>query len=131
MVCHERSNRSCIERIGVEDHAQSARQRQHEGSRKSEGVEEGQDAEYPVVAVESEALVELRDVRNDIVVREHDALGIAGAAAGKDHRSEISWLNLFTNKHRCRKKPRLKIARSLSRQTRFCSSVFEQDRPSR
>jgi len=47
------------------------------------------DAEDLVMAVQHEDLRDLLDVGADVVVGEHDALGVAGAAAGKDDGGEV------------------------------------------
>src|SRR5579863_4054851 len=52
-------------------------------------MEKGQDAENLVVPVEHEDLRNLLNVRRDVVMREHDALGVSGAAAGKDDGGQV------------------------------------------
>ena len=52
-------------------------------------MEKRQHAEHAIIALKREDLAHLLDVRADVVMREHDALGFAGAATGKNHGGEI------------------------------------------
>ena len=62
---------------------------QAEGGRKAERVKEGQYSHDAIVGVQHKDLVELLDVGGDVVVREDDAFGVAGRAAGKNDRGDI------------------------------------------
>ena len=62
---------------------------QGEGAHEAEGMEEGEDAEEAVASAEVEDLFELFDVGDEVGVGEHDAFGVAGAAAGKDDGGEV------------------------------------------
>ena len=52
-------------------------------------MEERQDAQETIMVVQSEHLFELLDVRADVIVRQHDAFWLAGAAAGENHGGQI------------------------------------------
>ena len=84
VFAHERADGTGVERVGMEHHTGA----EHGGQRKCAGeperMEERQDAQDAVVAVERKDLRELLDVGADVAVRKHDALGLARAAAGKD-----------------------------------------------
>ena len=58
-------------------------------AREAEGVKERQDAQDSIVGVQHEYLVELLDVRRNIIVREDDAFRVAGRAAGKNNRGNV------------------------------------------
>src|SRR5207244_3476989 len=58
--------------------------RRAECSGEAERMEERQNSQHPVVAIETEDLIHLPDVRAEIVMGEQDAFRIAGAAAGED-----------------------------------------------
>ena len=89
VLLNQRADDLRVEWIGVEDHADALHRGQPKPGGESEGMKEGQDAENLVAAAEHEDLADLADVRHDVEVREHDALGIAGAAAGKDDRGQL------------------------------------------
>ena len=48
-----------------------------------------QDAEQPLIFVERDYLATLLDIGEQVKLREHDAFRFAGAAAGKNNRSEV------------------------------------------
>ena len=52
-------------------------------------MEERQDAQEAIVVVQAEHLFELLDVRADVVMGQHHALRVAGAAAGENHGGQI------------------------------------------
>ena len=70
--------------VGMIRSAASAHQRQPDGDREPEGVEEGEHAHDYVVVIDPEHLRHGLNVRKNIVVREHHAFGDARAAARKD-----------------------------------------------
>ena len=69
-------------------------------------MKERQNAEKAISPIEANALFELSDVGNDVVVGQHDAFRFAGASAGEDHCREIVRLNLSANQHGRRHQPR-------------------------
>ncbi len=73
----------------MKDHADAGSRGQAKCTREAERVKERKNAHDAVVGVEHENLVELLDVRSNIVVREDDALGVAGRAAGKNNRGNV------------------------------------------
>src|SRR5260370_25198397 len=58
-------------------------------ARKTERVKERKNTHDAVFSVQHENLVELLHVRSNIVVREDDAFGITGRAAGKNNRGDV------------------------------------------
>ena len=52
-------------------------------------MEERQDTHDAIVGVQHENLVELLHVRSNVVMREHDAFGVTGRAAGKNNRGQV------------------------------------------
>ena len=52
-------------------------------------MKEGKDTQQRIVSIEHEHLAKLLDVGHDVVMRQHDAFGLAGAAAGKNHGGQI------------------------------------------
>ncbi len=52
-------------------------------------MEKGKYSQQAIMPVEHESLSDLFDIRADIVVRQHDALGIACAPAGKNNGGKI------------------------------------------
>ena len=85
MMLHERADGFGVERIRMKNHADAERRRQPERAGETERMKERQHAQEPVVAVQIKHLVHLLDVRADVEMREHHALRLAGAAAGKNH----------------------------------------------
>ena len=73
----------------MKDHSVAAGQGQGESSRETEGMEERENAENSILAIEAEALIELRDIGNHIVVGEHHAFWIPGTTAGENHRGKV------------------------------------------
>ncbi len=71
------------------NHAHAQHGRQAERAGESKRMEERQDAQETIPAIQSENLFELLDVRADVVVAQHHAFRLAGAAAGKNHRGQI------------------------------------------
>ena len=69
-------------------------------------------------AREREHLRDGLDVRDDVVVREHDAFGDAGAAAGKDHGGD--GLGRATRSQQSRWKESARPARARSLETVRC-----------
>src|SRR5439155_20438423 len=68
----------------MEDDAKAQRGRRAERSSETERMEERQNPQHPVMAIETKDLVHLPDVRAEIVMGEQDAFRLAGAAAGED-----------------------------------------------
>ena len=85
----ERADGSGVERIRMKHHARAELRRQAERDGETERMEKRQDAEQPVVMREVQNVAELFEVREDVVMREHHALRLAGAAAGKNHGGQI------------------------------------------
>ena len=52
-------------------------------------MEEGQNTQEPVLGAEVEQLSELLGIGTDIVVREHDPLGVARAATGENDGRQV------------------------------------------
>jgi hypothetical protein len=101
--------------------------RQHDRSGQSERMKGGQNAENAVVLVESEGLLELRDVGDNIVVGEKDAFGIARTPPRKDHRCEIHGYNLPANESRCQQRPRREKCAQPFIGRRLRGRFFEKD----
>ena len=78
-----------LERIRMINHAHAQHGRQAECAGKSKRMEERQDAQETITVVQSEHLFELLDVRADVVVAQHHAFRVAGAAAGENHGGQI------------------------------------------
>jgi hypothetical protein len=95
-------------------------------------MEERQDAEHFVGTVEHEYLRDLPDIGDDVVVREHYALGIARASTGKNHRGQIVVCPLQGTKRRfeqaIRRQPREDQRHQLFCQPRLFQHVFQQQR---
>ena len=89
IVAHEFADGGEIERAGMVDHAHAQRRGQPQRHREAERMKERQHAQQAIVGVEHEHLPHLLDIGGDVVVREHHALGLARAAAGKNNRGEI------------------------------------------
>ena len=89
MLAHQRPDAFGIERIRMINHAHAQHRRQTERAGESERMEERQDAQETIPVIQSENLFELLDVRADVVVAQHHAFWLAGAAAGKNHRGQI------------------------------------------
>ena len=89
VLADERADGFGVERVGMVDHPHAQHRRQAERAREAEGMEERQHAHKAVVAVQAEDLFELLDVRADVVVAEHHALRLAGAAAGEDDGRQV------------------------------------------
>ena len=85
MMLHERADGFGVERIRMKHHADAERRGQPERAGETERMKKRQDAQEPVVAVQIKHLIHLFNVRADVVMREHHALRLAGAAAGKNH----------------------------------------------
>jgi len=77
-----------VERVGMKDHADAMRHRHPERGHEAKRMEERQNAQYFVTAIEHEDLRHLANVGEQIVMREHYAFGFAGAAAGEDDGSQ-------------------------------------------
>ena len=85
----ERADGPRVERVGMIHHARADFRRQAQRDREAERMEKRQDAEQPVVMREIQDVAELLEVREDVVMREHHALRLAGAAAGKNHGGQV------------------------------------------
>ena len=149
VLLDKRADGLCVERIDVEDDSDALDCGQPEPGHETEGVKEGQDAKNLVTAIEHEHLVDLADIRHDVEVREHDALGIAGAAAGKDDGCQLIHLcgaafagckfrlELNATRTECafeqagRHEPREHERSQLLAETRRGEGVFEQHGPAR
>ena len=77
-----------IERVGMVDDTDAVSGGHPKRGHEAEGVKEGQDTENLVAAIEHEDLRNLLNVGHDVEVGKHHALGVTGAAAGKDHGGE-------------------------------------------
>ena len=64
-------------------------QRPPQRDREAQRMEERHDAEHRVVRPRMDDLVDRLDIRGDVVVREHHALGHAGRAGGEDDRGHV------------------------------------------
>src|SRR6266852_3106453 len=73
----------------MEDHADAVRCREPQAYSEAERMKEWQDAQDFILATQHEDLRNLADVGEYVVMGEHHAFGIAGAATGKNHRSQI------------------------------------------
>jgi len=78
-----------IQRVWMVDHADSVGRRHPQRGHETEGVEEGKNAEDLVMSIEHEYLRHLLNIGHDVVVRQHDAFGIARAAAGEDYGCQL------------------------------------------
>src|SRR5207248_9445306 len=78
-----------IQRVRMKHDSRSQNGRQANSHRKTEGVEERKYAQDAVVLIQGKYLAHLLDVGGDVEVRQHYALGVAGRAAGKNHRGQI------------------------------------------
>ncbi len=85
----ERADGPRVERIRMKHHARADFRRQTERDGEAERMEKRQDAEQPVAMRETQDVAELFEVREDVVMRQHHALRLAGAAAGKNHGGQI------------------------------------------
>src|SRR5712691_8954260 len=73
----------------MKDYADAGRGWQAKRARKSKRMKERKNTHDPIFRVQHENLVELLHVRSNVVVRQNDALGIAGRAAGKNNRGNV------------------------------------------
>ena len=89
VLADERADGFGVERVGMVHHPHAQHRRQAKRAGEAEGMEERQHAHKAVRPVQAEDLLELLDVRADVVVAEHDAFGIARAAAGEDDRRQV------------------------------------------
>src|SRR5262249_51080183 len=105
VLADQGSNCARFQRIGMEYDPHSDRHWQTKSAGESEGVKERQDAEDFVVAAEHEDLVELLDIRSNVVVAKDYSLGIAGTAAGKDNRGGVIKTRLSRGANRFFDKP--------------------------
>ena len=80
---------AALPRVGVVDDRGPDLQRHPQRHRVAEAVKERQDAEQPVPGLRVDGLDDRLGVGGDVAVAEHDPLGIAGAAAGKDHGGQV------------------------------------------
>src|SRR5690242_9400454 len=71
MFVDERADYAGIQRIGMKDNPGAHRGRQAERGREAKGMKKRQDTHDAVFRLEEENLIELLDVRGDVVVREH------------------------------------------------------------
>ena len=88
VIFHERADGTGIERIRMKHHAHAERGGQAQRAGETEGMEKRQNAENAIAFAKAKHLLQLRDVRSDVVMGQHHALGIAGAAAGKNDRGQ-------------------------------------------
>src|SRR5580658_3984448 len=99
--------------------------------REAEGMEERQDAEEHVAAIELHRLRHLLDIRNDIEVREHYAFGLARAAAGENDGREIVELRrAFAAENAFKKTARQRPEKQCNyffAQSRLRGNFFEQN----
>ena len=84
----ELADRLRIHRIGMVNHAEAGNQRQPQRAGEAERMEERQHAEHDVLSCELKELTGRVDVREHVAMRQHHALGYAGAAARKDDRGQ-------------------------------------------
>ncbi|MDW8309236.1 MAG: hypothetical protein RMK20_07665, partial [Verrucomicrobiales bacterium] len=83
------ADRLGVERIWMISHAHAQQCRGNQRGGKPERMEEWQDAKKPILRVQVEHLPQLLGVGGDVVMREHYALRLAGAAARKDHGGQV------------------------------------------
>ena len=91
----EGAHRPGIERVGMIHHARADGGGHAQRDREAEGMEKRQDAEHAIMVREIQDVTELLKIRENVVMREHHALGFAGAAAGKNHRCQVVQSNLL------------------------------------
>jgi hypothetical protein len=72
--------------FGIKHHAGAEHERQAQRDGETERMKKRQDAEQALRGVEGDDFAALLDVREQVELREHHALRLAGAAAGKNHR---------------------------------------------
>ena len=92
--CHvvfadERPDAFGIERIRVIDHADAKDGGQTQRAGETKRMEERQDAEKTIAATQPKHLLQLLDVRANVVMAQHHPLGIARAAAGENHCGKV------------------------------------------
>jgi len=96
VLAHGRAHAPGIQRVRIKNDAGAQHHRQAERDGEAEGMEEGQDAQQPLRFVEGDDLAALLDVGEKVELREHHALGLAGAAAGKDDgRQSVQGFTIF------------------------------------
>jgi hypothetical protein len=83
------ADRFRIERVRVIDRAQSQHQRHEQGAGETKRVEEGQHAHDSIVGRGAKDLADRLEVGDHVVVREHDALRLAGRAGGEHDGGEV------------------------------------------
>ena len=89
VLAHQLADAAAIDRVWVIHRARAEQRRQPQRAGEAERVEKRQDAENPVIPIQRKRLANLLNVRDDVVVREHHALGCAGAAARENDRGQV------------------------------------------
>ena len=74
----QRADHARIERIRVKHDTDTGRRGQTERAGKAKGVEKRKNSQDAVVGVQHENLIELLDIRCNVVMREDHAFGISG-----------------------------------------------------
>ena len=82
----ELADRPGVERIEVINHLLVQAHGRPDRDREAERVEERQDPQQDLVGQQVDLLLDLMNVAEDVAVREHHPLGIAGRSRGEDHR---------------------------------------------
>ncbi len=85
----KRADHSRIQGIGMKHHAGTHRCGQAQSGREAEGMEKRQNPHDAIVRPQKEDLVELLDVRRNVVLRQHHALGLARRPAGENNRCQV------------------------------------------
>ncbi len=88
VALHHLANRLGVGRVRMVGHAASAHQREPQRAGEPEDMKERQHTHDPLFRGHIENPRQRLDVGENIVVRQHHALGHAGASAGEDHRGE-------------------------------------------
>ncbi len=85
ILTHQCADGSRIQRAGMVHDSDSHCARQSQSSRESERVKERQDSQNAVIPVQHKDLIQLLDVRCNVILREQYAFGIAGRSTGKNN----------------------------------------------
>ena len=94
---HSFADLARLQRIRVVGNAKAGNGGQPQPDGKSEGVEKRQNPQQAIGAVHVDRLLHGLQVRDNVAVAQHHALGHAGAAAGKNDRSQRIELDLGGN----------------------------------
>ena len=86
VLSHHLGDLFAVHRVGVIGGREAGRQRKPERGGEAQRVEERQRRADVVGGADPEDHAQCLDVGHDVVVAEHDPLGLAGAARGEDHR---------------------------------------------